>query len=39
LIQHLMYKAIFHLSPDRFRFLSTLLSIPLPKDRALSSDI
>jgi hypothetical protein len=33
MIQHLMYKAIFHLSPDRARFLSLLLSKPLPKDK------
>ncbi len=30
-IQHLMYKAVFHLSPDRVQFLSLLLSRPLPK--------
>jgi len=29
-IQHLMYKAIFHLSPTRAEFLSRLLSKPLP---------
>jgi hypothetical protein len=29
-IQHLMYKAIFHLSPTRTDFLSRLLSKPLP---------
>jgi hypothetical protein len=33
-IQHLMYKAIFHLSPDRVQFLSRLFSRPLPKDKA-----
>ncbi len=33
-IQHLMYKAIFHLAPDRIQFLSRLLSRPLPKDKA-----
>ncbi|HZS03842.1 MAG TPA: hypothetical protein VFD58_03125 [Blastocatellia bacterium] len=33
-IQHLMYKAIFHLSPDRAQFLSRLLSRPLLKGRA-----
>src|SRR5262245_36844259 len=32
MIQHLMYKAIFHLSPNRTQFLSRLLSKPLPKD-------
>src|SRR5262249_30469057 len=31
IIQHLMYKAIFHLSPTRAQFLSRLLSKPLPK--------
>ena len=34
IIQHLMYKAIFHLSPDRVQFLSRLLSRPVPKDKA-----
>lgn len=29
-IQHLMYKAIFHLAPDRTQFLARLLSRPLP---------
>lgn len=32
IIQHLMYKAIFHLSPNRLQFLSQLLSKPLTKD-------
>jgi hypothetical protein len=32
MIQHLMYKAIFHLSPNRTQFLSRLLSKPLPKE-------
>jgi hypothetical protein len=32
MIQHLMYKAIFHLSPTRAEFLSRLLSKPLPKE-------
>ena len=32
IIQHLMYKAIFHLSPNRLQFLSRLLSKPLGKD-------
>lgn len=32
-IQHLMYKAIFHLSPTRTEFLSRLLSKPLPADK------
>jgi len=30
MIQHLMYKAIFHLSPTRAHFLSRLLSRPMP---------
>jgi hypothetical protein len=34
MIQHLMYKAIFQLSPTRAQFLSRLLSKPLPKDGA-----
>jgi hypothetical protein len=34
MIQHLMYKAIFHLSPSRSQFLSILLSKPLPKGKA-----
>lgn len=38
IIQHLMYKAIFHLSSTRAQFLSLLLSRPLPKDKAPSSD-
>jgi hypothetical protein len=32
MIQHLMYKAIFQLSPTRAEFLSRLLSKPLPKE-------
>jgi hypothetical protein len=32
IIQHLMYKAIFHLATDRLQFLSRLLSKPLTKD-------
>ena len=35
IIQHLMYKAVFHLSPDRVQFLSRLLSRPLPKEKTL----
>ncbi|MGH9801108.1 MAG: hypothetical protein ACRD82_12150 [Blastocatellia bacterium] len=31
-IQHLMYKAIFHLSPTRAEFLARLLSKPLPTE-------
>ncbi len=38
MIQHLMYKAVFHLSPDRVQFLSRLLSRPLPKDKAPKPD-
>src|SRR5262245_18206731 len=38
IIQHLMYKAIFHLSPTRTQFLSRLLSKPLPKQGGPSSD-
>jgi len=34
MIQHLMYKAIFQLSPNRVQFLSLLLSKPLPKENA-----
>ena len=33
IIQHLMYKAIFHLSPTRGEFLARLLSKPLPKEK------
>src|SRR5690242_17019375 len=33
IIQHLMYKAVFHLSPTRPQFLSRLLSRPLPKEK------
>ncbi|MEK6321153.1 MAG: hypothetical protein AABN33_05660 [Acidobacteriota bacterium] len=32
IVQHLMYKAIFHLSPNRLQFLSRWLSKPLTKD-------
>ncbi|HSO76306.1 MAG TPA: hypothetical protein VLU47_15850 [Blastocatellia bacterium] len=32
IIQHLMYKAIFHLAPNRIQFLSLLFSKPLTKD-------
>jgi hypothetical protein len=37
IIQHLMYKAIFHLSPTRAEFLSRLLSKPLPKEMPAES--
>lgn len=33
-MQHLMYKALFHLAPDRVQFLSRLLSRPLVKGKA-----
>src|SRR5215475_9818968 len=38
MIQHLMYKAIFHLSPNRTQFISRLLSKPLPKEGAPAPD-
>jgi len=38
IIQHLMYKAIFHLSPTPAQFLSRLLSRPLLKDSKDSKD-
>ncbi|HKE03858.1 MAG TPA: hypothetical protein VKE91_07355 [Blastocatellia bacterium] len=38
IIQHLMYKAIFHLAPTRAQFLSLLLSRPLPKQKAPAAD-
>ncbi len=38
-IQHLMYKAIFHLSPNRAQFISRLLSRPLPKEGAPAPDV
>lgn len=37
-IQHLMYKAIFHLSPTRAQFLSRLISRPLPKEKSPGAD-
>ena len=37
-IQHLMYKAVFHLSPTRPQFLARLLSKPLPKESTLKPD-
>src|SRR5262244_1397590 len=39
MIQHLMYKAIFHLSPNRAQFLSRLLSKPMPKEGAPAPDV
>jgi hypothetical protein len=38
IIQHLMYKAIFHLSPNRVQFMSRLFSKPLPKEKAPAAD-
>ena len=38
LIQHLMFKAIFHLAPTRVQYLSLLLSKPVPKEKALGPD-
>ena len=37
-IQHLMYKAIFHLSPTRTEFLSRLMSKPLPSDKPTEAE-
>src|SRR5262249_17103085 len=42
MIQHLMYKAVFELSPTRAQFLSRLLSKPLPppqKEKAKALDV
>jgi hypothetical protein len=38
MIQHLMFKAVFQLSPDRVQFLSRLMSKPLPKEKPPSPD-
>src|SRR6266481_3097254 len=38
LIQHLMFKAIFHLAPTRVQYLSLLLSKPVPKEKSLGPD-
>ena len=38
IIQHLMYKAIFQMSPDRVQFLSRLLSKPISADKAPVAD-
>jgi hypothetical protein len=38
MIQHLMYKAIFQLSPTRAQFLSLLLSRPMPAGKAPAAD-
>lgn len=37
-IQHLMYKAVFHLSPTRPQFLARLFSKPLPKEKPFAAD-
>ncbi len=36
-LQHLIYKAVFHHSPDRVQFLALLFSRPLPKEKAVTS--
>jgi len=38
MIQHLMFKAIFHLASSRTQYLSLLLSKPSPKDKVSSPD-
>jgi hypothetical protein len=38
MIQHLMYKAIFHLSPTRAQFISFLLSRPIPAMKEPGAD-
>jgi hypothetical protein len=38
MIQHLMYKAIFHLAPHRAQFLALLLSRPLSKEKTLGEN-
>lgn len=38
LIQHLMFKAIFHLAPTRVQYLSLLLSKPVPKEKTPAPD-
>jgi hypothetical protein len=38
MLQHLMYKAIFHLSPTRAHFLSNLLSRPMPEGKSPGAD-
>ncbi|MBS1809724.1 MAG: hypothetical protein JST84_16300 [Acidobacteria bacterium] len=38
ILQHLMYKAVFHVSPTRAQFLSLLLSRPLPKEKPFAAD-
>jgi hypothetical protein len=38
MIQHLMYKAIFQLSPTRAHFLSLLLSRPMPAEKEVGAN-
>ncbi|HMV49736.1 MAG TPA: hypothetical protein PLD20_13265 [Blastocatellia bacterium] len=38
IIQHLMYKAVFHHSPTRAQFLAMLFSRPLAKDKTFAAD-
>jgi len=38
MIQHLMFKAIFNLAPDRVHYLSLLLSKPVAKDKYPAAD-
>ncbi len=38
MIQHLMFKSIFYLAPDRVHYLSLLLSKALPKDKYPAAD-
>jgi hypothetical protein len=39
IIQHLMYKAIFHLSANRTQFLSRLLSRPFPRESSATAEM
>ncbi len=36
---HLLYKALFHLSPERAQFLSRLLSRPLAKEKPMAANV
>ncbi len=36
---HLLYKALFHLSPERGQFLARLLSRPLDKEKPLAANV
>ncbi len=38
IIQHLMYKAVFHHSPTRAQFMAMLFSRPLAKDKTFAAD-